>query len=455
MPRLVIAGVQSGVGKTTVTLGLMAAWVKKGMDVRGFKVGPDYLDPTYYRKITGKKAYNLDGWMTSKEYVRRLFSEVSRNSDISIVEGVMGLYDGFGAISEEGSTAQVAKWLDAPVILVVDAKGMSRSVCAILKGYASFDGKVNLAGVIFNNLGSERHFNLLKDSVAENLRIPVLGGLPRDDSIRLRERYLGLHPATEESLNPKLLSNLILKMEKHVDLEAALSIAHKAPPLQIKSEKPDQKKKKTTCSIGVAFDDAFNFYYEDNFRLLEKFGASIIFFSPIRDGRLPAGIDGLYLGGGYPECFAQELTRNQAMLSHIREFAEAGNPVYAECGGLLYLSESVRLKNGEVFPMAGIFPFQCRMHEKRKALGYVEATIRENSILGKKGVVFRGHEFHYSEIDQNSPSVHMKYVVSTRKEDGRRPEGFSHKNVLASYIHAHFGSQPELAENFVRSCGSG
>lgn len=454
MNRIVIAGVQSGVGKTTVTLGLMAALVRRGMRVSGFKVGPDYLDPTYYRQITGRKAYNLDGWMTSKRYVRTLFSKAASDSNISVVEGVMGLYDGFGALSEEGSTAQIAKWLKTPVVLVVNARGMSRSVVALLKGYIQFDRRVNLCGVIFNNLGSERHLDLLKTTVSENLHLPVLGGLLRDESIRLPDRHLGLIPATEGGLNEKILKSLTSQIENQVDLDSILSMANGLPSFQNKPLKPAPPQKKKICTIAVACDDAFNFYYEDNFSLLEEAGAKIVCFSPIRDTRLPDGIDGLFLGGGYPECFSEQLASNKSMLNEVREFGERGRPIYAECGGLVYLSESIQLKDGNVFPMTGLIPVQCRMLEKRKALGYVEVKIKENSIIGKKEMSFRGHEFHYSSVTQVPSNMHFKYSVLKRDGKAERPEGFSYKNVLGSYIHAHFASQPGIARNLVKACSS-
>lgn len=453
MKKILIAGVQSGAGKTTVAIGLMAALVKRGLRVQGFKVGPDFLDPTYYRQITGRAAHNLDGWMTDKRYVRRLFLDASLDADISIIEGVMGLYDGFGAHSEDGSSAQIAKWLDAPVILVVNAKGMGRSVCAVLKGFMSFDKRVKFAGVIFNNLGSERHLSLLREAVAANLRLPVFGGLLKDESLRLPERYLGLHPAAEGALNQEALKALSSQIERHVDLDAIFAAAGKidVPPVHKRNSTAGSRKKKR-CKIGVARDEAFSFYYEENFRLLEEAGAELIFFSPIRDQKLPEGLNGIYFGGGYPEIFAGRLASNGPMLKAAREFAEEGRPVYAECGGLMYLSRSIQLTDGKCFPMAGVFPFQCRMLEKRKALGYVEARLRENSILGEEGMVFRGHEFHYSAIEEGAPRVRMKYSVAKRTGAGDMLEGFSYKNVLGSYIHAHFGSQPGMAENFVRAC---
>ncbi|MBI5184628.1 MAG: cobyrinate a,c-diamide synthase [Nitrospinae bacterium] len=453
MKKILIAGAQSGAGKTTGTIGLMAALVKRGMRVQGFKVGPDFLDPTYYRQITGRAAHNLDGWMTDKRYVRRLFLDASLDADISIIEGVMGLYDGFGAHSEDGSSAQIAKWLDAPVILVVNARGMGRSACAVLKGFMSFDKRVKFAGVLFNNLGSERHLGLLREAVAGNIGLPVFGGLLKDESLRLPERYLGLHPATEGALNQGALKSLASQIEKHVDLDAILDASGKinAPPVQKLNSKAGSRKKKR-CRIGVARDEAFSFYYEENFRLLEEAGAELIFFSPIRDQKLPEDLGGIYLGGGYPEIFADRLASNGPMRNAVLEFAEEGKPVYAECGGLMYLSRSIQLTDGNCFPMAGVFPFQCGMLEKRKALGYVEARLLEDSILGEEGMVFRGHEFHYSTIENEPAPVHMKYSVTKRAGEGDMLEGFSYKNVLGSYIHAHFGSQPGMAGNFVGAC---
>lgn len=453
MKRIVIAGVQSGTGKTTVALGLMAALVKRGMRVQGFKVGPDYLDPTYYRQITGRKAFNLDGWMTDRRYVRRVFAEAAADADISVVEGVMGLYDGYGPDSEDGSTAQMAKWLKAPVILVVDARGMSRSAAAVVKGVKEFDKKVWLAGVIFNNLGSPRHLDLLKEAISRNLSLPVFGGLLRDEALRLPERYLGLHSALEGALRPDILKRLIAAVEGHLDLGALLSVAGKAPPLSAPAVPVcPARPGKTRCRIAVARDAAFQFYYEDNFLLLEKAGVEIIFFSPLRDKKPPERADALYLGGGYPERYARELARNRSMMKAVRDFAESGRLVYAECGGLLYLCRSIQSHEGQTFPLAGVFPFEARMHGKRQALGYVEAVLTADGILGKKGTRFRGHEFHYSSLGRIPSSARRQYAVAGRKGEKERTEGYVYKNVLASYIHVHFGSQPKLARNFVDFC---
>lgn len=450
---IVIAGTQSGVGKTTLTIGLMAALKKRGLQIQGFKVGPDYLDPTYHRIVTDRWSHNLDGWMTSKDYVSTLYEKNSSTADISIIEGAMGLFDGYGATSEEGSAAQIAKWLDLPVILVVNGKGMSRSACALIKGYLDFDPDLHVAGVVFNNLGSKNHLRILKEAVEATLPVQVFGGLLRQESLKMPERHLGLTTADDSILNNCFINELVNTIEEHIEVDEVLNLIEYNPEhfhanVITKVDKEAQHDMITSKKVGIAFDKAFHFYYKANLDALEEAGAELCFFSPLEDDVLPEGLDALYLGGGYPELFAKKLSENTTMLEAIKAFAESEKPLYAECGGLIYLSQSVTNLEGDVLPFASVFPFSCRMLPKRKALGYVEVILEKDSIIGTKGESFRGHEFHYSEIIDEG-RVQKNYRLKKRRGGEDRFEGYSKKNVLASYVHLHFASNKNIIEHFL------
>lgn len=454
VPRLVIAGTESGVGKTTISIGIMAALRNRGLKVQPFKVGPDFLDPSYHRMVAGRPSQNLDGWMTGRRYVTKRFLEASKNSDLSLVEGVMGLFDGYGATSEEGSTAQMAKWLSAPVILVIHAKGMSRSAAALVLGYAKFDRKLKVAGIIFNRVGSPRHLNLLKDAVESNVGIPVVGGIPREDQLKLPERHLGLSTAQFSDLDPLLFSTLAETMEKHLDLDFLVNTARSSRKISVRFGKEKSEFQNPKCRMGIAYDEAFHFYYPDNLDQLKSQGAELIFFSPIKDKTLPEHLDGLYFGGGYPELFAEPLSKNFGMREEIRRFVERGGVVYAECGGLMYMTRGIEFENGRYFEMVGAIPSTCRFLPTLRRLGYVEITSTSDNVLGKSGWRFRGHEFHYSEMCQSGKldGVETVYLLNRKDQTESRTEGFQFKNLLASYVHVHFGSNPKLAGRLVREC---
>jgi len=451
---IVIAGTQSGVGKTSVSLALVAAIRRRGYRVQTFKVGPDFLDPSYLGLASGRPCYNLDGWMTDRDYVSRLFARGTENADIAIVEGVMGLFDGASPATLEGSTAEIAHWLKAPVILVANAHGMGRSLAAVVKGYASLEPEVKVAGVIANQCGSERHAAWLSDSLRSSSLPPLVGSIPRNAFPELAHRHLGLMTAHSGNLSGPVLDAFADAFELHGSVENLLQLTQRSPSLQGSSPKRVTFQK--PVRIGVAFDAAFHFYYQDLFDEMEMRGCELIRFSPIEDSSLPESLDGLYVGGGYPEEYAEALSANKRMLTDIRQFAASGCPVYAECGGLIYLSRDLERLDGKQYPLVGLLPVTTRMLERKKFLGYVKVSLKESSLWGSEGTTLRGHEFHYSELT-GDPTANRDWKAVYRV---RRPlseavvdEGFQCGRVLASYVHLHLASRPEAVERFITSCG--
>jgi cobyrinic acid a,c-diamide synthase len=449
-PRcLVVAGSHSGVGKTTISLGLMAAFKERGLEVQGFKVGPDFIDPGHHSRLLGAPSRNLDGWMLSKRYNLATFSKCIHGKDLAIVEGVMGLFDGYDGRTEAGSTAQMAKWLNCPAILVVDASSMARSIAALVHGFQTFDPDLRLAGVIANRVGSETHTRFLAEAMESIPNIAFLGGLPRTKEISIPERHLGLVTSDEGPYPVDLFDKLASLMEEHLELDKLLD---ELPICRMNDRNiPLPKASQSGLRFGVARDEAFCFYYQDNLDLLAHFGADLRFFSPIRDSRLPPDLSGLYLGGGYPELFAQQLGENHSLKSEILAAAQGGMPIFAECGGFMYLTRSIEVE-GKDYPMVGFYPFRTRMLHGRKALGYREVLFKKDSLLGPKGLRARGHEFHYSELINGTGEIADLYQVSNRKGMTMGPDGFTSYNTLGGYIHFHFGSNPEMAANFVESC---
>lgn len=454
-PRIVIAGTNSGVGKTSLSLGLTAALTKRGLHVQTFKVGPDYLDPSYLAKASGKPCYNLDGWMMGKDYVRKLFARISTSADIAIIEGVMGLFDGATPHDSSGSTAQIARWLDAPVILVVNAHGMARSLAALVKGYTNFEQELNLTGIIANQCGAERHAAYLQETLKASVCPPLLGAVPRNSLPVLPSRHLGLVTANTSNLAQSRLRELADAAEKYISLEQLLNCAQQASPLSTCSESLPERK--SSVCLGVAFDEAFHFYYQDLFDELQIRNCNVVRFSPLHDNKLPEGINAIYLGGGYPEEYAAALSSNQTMLNSIKKFIAQGHPVYGECGGLIYLSKGIRTEDNKQHTFINHLPVWTRMLKRRKALGYVEITLSKNSLLGKKGLKIRGHEFHYSELESKpdlSNGWWQVYTVKKPNSDKYFEEGFQSGKVLASYVHSHLPSRPEALEHFLNQCGS-
>jgi len=458
IPRLVVAGTASGVGKTTVMVGLCRALRRRGLKVAVFKSGPDYLDPTYHSQAAGVPSHTLDGWMMGKEAVLDTFTFVAGNADIALIEGVMGLFDGVSGTSEEGSTAQIAKWLEAPVLLVTDVSGIARSIAAMAQGFSNFDPDLQLAGVLCNNVGSRGHLDLLRSALKNP---PVLGGLPKQPALCFPERHLGLQTAKESPVSEAVFDSWGELVAEWFDMEAILTTACSAGHLEFLSAAHDEPLLTTgvakagghICRISYAYDAAFHFYYEDNLRRLRDLGAELIPFSPLADSRLPR-VDGLYLGGGYPEMYAENLSANHSLKQDIAAFAADGKPIYAECGGLMYLSAAIKTFDGAVYPMVGLIPGEAVMHDRLQALGYVEVETQASSILGAAGMRFRGHQFRYSELQQLSSGADCIYQLQRRRTGAVEREGYRRGSVLASYVHAHWASNPLVAAGFVNSCAA-
>ncbi|MFW6415520.1 MAG: cobyrinate a,c-diamide synthase, partial [Thermodesulfobacteriota bacterium] len=392
----VVAGTHSGCGKTSVALGLMAALSQKGFKVQPFKVGPDFIDPGHHTRITGRQSYNLDGWMLSREYNHDLFRQGMKDADVAVVEGVMGLFDGFSGKEESGSTAQIAKWLDLPVLLVVDAKSMARSAAALALGYCSFDQALNLNKLIFNRVGSPAHMDILQDAMQSLPGIEVIAHLPREENIAIPSRHLGLVTNEDLQTDEDRIDSLAKWIGQNLDLDLLIE------RFEIKQDKIPGSKNSSQVSFGgggsdqnrfsglriaVARDEAFCFYYPDNLELLQEMGAEIACFSPLRDAALPEDISGIYLGGGYPELNAKRLSENTELKTQILDFADRDNPIYAECGGFMYLMQELEDVDANKFPMVGIFDLRARMENRFRALGYREIQIARDSILGSKDTV--------------------------------------------------------------------
>src|SRR5262249_25998050 len=358
--------------------------------VAAFKCGPDYLDPTYHARVLGKHSQNLDGWMMGREAVLATFARASADADIAVIEGMMGLFDSAAPDTDEGSTAEIAKWLEAPILLVLDASGIARTVGAIAHGFAHFDPTLHLGGLICNRVGGSGHLDLLRQSGPE---VPIVGGLPLAQDLTFPERHLGLFSADRGVIPDRVISEWSRLASEWFDLDAILTLSRSAPAVKIAPAAVTTARQR--CRIGIAYDEAFHFYYEDNLHRLEELGAELIHFAPTPDSDFPE-VDGLYFGGGYPEVAAHQLSSNTAMLNGVREFVRRGRPVYAECGGLMYLSEGIRTLEGRLWPMAAIVPGIAVMCNTLQALGYVEVDTTGPTLLGPAGMHFRGHQFRYS-----------------------------------------------------------
>jgi len=453
--RVVVAGTASGVGKTTVATGLMAALAARGLDVAGFKVGPDFIDPGYHAAATGRPPRNLDAFLSGPELIAPLFAHGSAGADVAVVEGVMGLFDG-AASAELASTAHVAKLLDAPVVLVVDARGLGRSVAAMVGGYAAFDPHVRLAGVIANRVGSQRHTELLAAALAP-LGLPLLGAIPRDDRLRTPSRHLGLVPVAERPAEARrTVTDLGARLAAGVDLDALLAVARSAPlrrvgpwsPWQPSRDRDRAAAEGPGVRVAVAGGPAFTFVYRENLELLEAAGATLAPFDPTADERLPDGSAALYLGGGFPEVYASALAGNEPLRADVARFAAGGRPVLAECGGLLYLC---RRLDGQ--PMCGVLDAEAALGD-RLTLGYREAAAATTSRLWDVGARARGHEFHHSTVTPPSGRGGGQAAAWRLDPDGV-PEGFVAGGVHASYLHTHWAATPEVARRLVAAASGG
>ncbi len=443
---IIIAGTQSGSGKTTVTLGIMAALARMGYKVQPFKCGPDFIDPSLHELVTGVVSRNLDLWMAGESFTRQTFGRHSVNADISVIEGVMGMYDG-----GDSSSSSLAEQLDVPVVLVLDVRSQAESAAAVVKGFESLNPKVSLLGVILNRVASPRHLQLVTDAIKEHCQAEILGHLPRNVAFGMPERHLGLHMGAEEPISSEAIAELAETIAEHVDLERLLEMATitSGKAVGLPAVKPP------LVRIAVARDRAFCFYYEDNLDLLERAGAELVFFSPLEDGGLPPDIQGIYLGGGYPELHAEELSENRPMRTAIKSWAEQDGIIYAECGGFMYLSQGIVDHDAQFHPMAGVFPLQARMQNSRASLGYREICLKVDGLFGPAGTIMRGHEFHYSTVTAVAPTAIAPGAIAPEKIYGVNngtEEGYCHKNVLGGYMHLHFGFNPEAVAEFIGKC---
>ncbi|MFE1309381.1 cobyrinate a,c-diamide synthase [Streptomyces sp. NPDC058755] len=452
VPRLVIAAPSSGSGKTTVATGLMAAFAARGLAVSGHKVGPDYIDPGYHALATGRVGRNLDAYLCGPELVAPLFLHGASGCDLAVVEGVMGLYDGAAGEGELASTAHVAKLLRAPVVLVVDASSQSRSVAALVHGFASWDPEVRVGGVILNKVGSDRHEELLRDAL-DSAGVPVLGVLRRAAQVDTPSRHLGLVPVAERHLAAvDSVGAMAAQVARGCDLVALEALARSAGPLPggsapwtpepVPTPHPTRSAEKRAPIVAVAGGEAFTFSYAEHTELLTAAGAEVVTFDPLRDEQLPEGTAGLVIGGGFPEVYAAELSANEPLRKAVAELALSGGPVAAECAGLLYLCRELDGK-----PMCGVLDATAQMSE-RLTLGYRDAVAVGDSVLAVAGTRMRGHEFHRTVVEPGAgpaPAWGVRTPV-------RRVEGFVQQGVHASYLHTHWASEPGVARRFVERC---
>lgn len=450
IPRIVVAGTHSGVGKTTLATGLMAALKKRGRPIQGYKVGPDYIDPSYHAAATGLASRNLDRWLLG-ENLPPVFAQSSRDH-WAVIEGVMGLFDGMSGTEGFGSTADVAKQLQAPVILIIDASSMSRSVAALVHGFKTFDPAVKLQGVILNRVKSLAQESILREALSP-LQIPVLGVLPKELTLRLPERHLGLVPVGEGGLMEGFIDTLSQLITRHIDLELVEKIMNsaaelsedtfgvmKTSPVQLTTEK---------FRLGLAFDEAFLFYYQDALDLAARLNFEIIPFSPLHDQVLPKDLDGIFFGGGFPELHLQQLGENHSFLDSLHAYASSGKPIYAECGGYMYLGNSITDFAGKEVSLAGLIPLKAEMTKRLQGIGYRRGVFREDNFLGPRGTAVQGHEFHYSRVafEQEYPAVYELF----RGDQSIKMDGYFRDNIVASYLHLHFSGHQELLEHWFNS----
>ena len=439
-PTLIIAGTTSGVGKTTISLAVMHAFKsKKGLLVQPFKVGPDFIDPSYHKIITAKPSRTLDAWLMGEEGIISTVQNASEDADVAVIEGVMGLFDGLSGKSDFASTAYVAKLLNAPVILVVDAAKAARSIAAMIFGYLNFDNRLKIMGVILNNVSGPKHAKYLIDACKNTIHVPILGIVKRDHQLKIDERHLGLIPTDElEFSNKNKIRKLATKVSEQVYYDKIISVLRLKKSKLTRPANRSQSKAPKLVKIGVALDSSFNFYYNENLNILRNLGAEITYFSPIDDIHIPEDISGLILGGGFPEVMADKLNSNQSMLKSIKNVAQQGMPIYGECGGLMYLTRSITgYKNSKKnFRMVGIIDAKTEMTSKL-TLNYTQADMATAVFGNIKNI--RGHEFHYSKLEELPQD--SKYAYNMKRGtgiDGGKHDGILTYSCMASYMHLHF-----------------
>ena len=453
---LIIAGDRSGVGKTTVTLAILAFLTQQGNRVQSFKVGPDYIDPMFHFSATGIPCRNLDPVLTSPNYVQNCFKRNTQNADCVVIEGVMGLFDGIGnpevtntnSLNDYGSTAHIARILNLPVALVLDCSRLSGSIAAIALGYANLDPKVTIAGVILNKVASDRHLELLETAL-ETIEMPILGVIRRNQEITLGDRHLGLIPSSEIP-NLKSVFSQLAELAKTLDWDKLLPLLTSSPRHLVTSPPRHLATSPSPVRIAIAKDKAFNFYYQDNLDLLKELGAELIFWSPLEDRQIPRNVQGLYFGGGFPEIFAQQLAENKTVRQELKQIIQAGIPTYAECGGLMYLCQQLIDLNQKTWSMVGVIP-SCVTMKAKLTLGYRRAMALQTSSLVTAQQTVRGHEFHHSQLTAVSPTPQWQ-LKGFHNSSLQLTEGWNIKQLHASYLHLHWGEYKFLAQRFSQRC---
>ncbi|MCQ2970673.1 cobyrinic acid a,c-diamide synthase [Methanobrevibacter gottschalkii] len=441
--RIILAGTGSAVGKTTIATGIMKALSEK-YNVQPFKVGPDYIDPSYHTLATENISRNLDSFFMKEGQVRDSYLKGMEGKDIAIIEGVRGLFEGIDSVNDIGSTASIAKSLKAPVILIINSRSLVKSAAAIVLGFKSLDPEINIAGVILNKVKNKAHYLKTKKSIEEITNTEVIGGIIRDDNISIEQRHLGLVPARERESSLKFIELWSEVIKNSIDLDRLIEIAKTAPRITSNITPIWNKLNKQQVKIGVAYDEVFNFYYKENIESLEANNAKIKYFSPLKDEELP-DVDGIYIGGGYPELFSKELNANQNMLSQIKNFHMEDRPIFAECGGLMYLMNSIHED-----AVVNIYPYKSILTDRVQALKYTIAEVKEDNIISKKGEKFNGHEFHYSKVLVNENNIKNKLAFEILRGKGsyNNQDGFMERNTLASYVHTHVAAMPNFGGNF-------
>ncbi|MFQ6105826.1 MAG: cobyrinate a,c-diamide synthase [Candidatus Hydrothermarchaeaceae archaeon] len=447
MPRIVLSGTSSRAGKTVVSIGLMQALRKRGYKIQPFKIGPDFIDPSFHLFATGRHSRNLDSFMMGERDIRQSFQRNAEGADIAVIEGTMGLYDSHDALEEKGSTAEVSKMLKTPVILIASVERISRTAAAFVLGYKLFDKNVDIKAVILNRVGSKRHAEKARVAVEKLAGMKVVGTMPRNSEIEVPERHLGLVPAYESEKTKLDFARLARLIEEYVDVDKIIKIAKGAPALKNVAPNPIYSpKNKYNVRLGIFRDKAFSFYYQDTIDAFAANGAKITYIDSMKDKHLPR-VDALYIGGGFPEVFSEYLEANASLRKEVYNFCDSGKPVYGECGGLMYLGEKVITKDGE-YEMVGFLPIETKMEEKFQALGYVIHRAIKDNPISRRGDVLLGHEFHNSSVRLLGE---VEYVCETKRGkgiDGKR-EGILKNNTLAGYMHLHVFSYPRMIENFL------
>ena len=467
IPRIIIAGTTSGVGKTSITLGILYILKNLGFKIQSFKIGPDFIDPSYHHFVTNSPSYNLDSWLMGKKGLINTFEKYTIGKDIAVIEGVMGLFDGAGGKNNFASTAQIAKILNSPIILVIDASKAARSIAAIAYGFMKFEKGLKIKGIILNKISSNRHFHFIKDAFENKIKIPIVGVIYRNQELIFSERHLGLIPREElDDKRRKAILNSAKILSESLDAEKIVSLIRPLQNEKVRKKKIDTSKEQNMQSIkiAVALDESFNFYYQENLDTLQKKGAQLIFFSPLNDLRLPEEVDGIIIGGGFPEILAKNLSRNQSMMRAIKKIAESQIPIYAECGGLMYLSKSIKIgtssyKNDKIpeskvnfnknYRMIGLIDAITKMTDQL-TLNYTQGKVINESLFGNINRV-RGHEFHFSVMENISNDSKFSYYLNKGKGITNQKDGIIVYNTLASYTHLHF-SNTKLPERFILNC---